>query len=126
MKEVTAVWIIILCAVFCFIMMLFSFKGCASLPAPDIYTIKPSCGHYAVLTTLTFRDFRPFQKDVSFKVRIVVGPQSPGMYHAQGQVLINGKWEWLRFDEGVVVLTNQDNFEPILFLDVEEFMKRYY
>ena len=86
--------------------------GCAATQ-----TWEPVCKHRAIYAAIIVGEYHP--------VRIGIGPstRTDGIYHAQAEVLINGKWQPLRLFFSEVVTGEQDSFIPQRYVTIEQAMK---
>lgn len=68
----------------------------------------PNCGSYSIYQAhvMTIR---------GYDTRIAITPtEKPGIYHAQAQALINGKWEWLKSDYAPVIVGEKESTYPVI------------
>ncbi len=86
--------------------------GCAS---QESYL--PKCRQRALLTSSVVADHHPMDN-----VRIAYGSLG-GMRHVQSQVLINGKWHWLKLFRDGTVSTGMKhrNFRPVFFISLKDY-----
>ena len=110
-EEVTKKMLRKLYLYFFIVIMLFTI-GCAS-------SITGVCRHNAVYCGLVMAEHYP--------VRIVSGIINSGSRHAQAQVYISGKWQWLKMDGHNVSVGEQEH--PFLldyysYYDFEDYIKK--
>lgn len=67
----------------------------------------PNCGSMSIYQAhvMTIR---------GHETRIAITPtETPGIYHAQAQALVNGKWEWLESDYAQVWIGEKESGFPV-------------
>ena len=66
------------------------------------FDLQPVCRHNATMCMIVAGEKYP--------TRIATGSTKSGGRHAQAQALIGGKWVWLHFINGYVVIASKDDF----------------